>query len=90
MVRVQCYVTVKCESIGGSLYWNRGSRTCYNGQNNAILTCDFSDLKETMVGKALWKTGINGYVDPNNILISKFYKLERSAYTGKIYKWSYV
>ena len=30
------------ESIGGSLYWNAGIGECYNGQNNAKGSCDFT------------------------------------------------
>ena len=30
------------ESVGGSLYWNAKSGTCYNGQNNATTSCDFT------------------------------------------------
>ena len=30
------------ESIGGSLYWNAKSGTCYNGQNNATGSCNFT------------------------------------------------
>ena len=30
------------ESVGGSLYWNAKSGTCYNGQNNATTSCNFT------------------------------------------------
>ena len=30
------------ESIGGSLYWNAKSGTCYNGKNNATGSCNFT------------------------------------------------
>ena len=30
------------ESVGGSLYWNAKSGTCYNGQNNAKTSCNFT------------------------------------------------
>lgn len=30
------------ETIGGSLYYNAGSGTCYSGQNNATTTCNFN------------------------------------------------
>ena len=30
------------ESINNSLYWNRVSGTCHNGDNNATTTCDFT------------------------------------------------
>ena len=37
------------ESVGGSLYWNAGSGTCYNGKNNATTSCNFTStgLKNT-------------------------------------------
>ena len=37
------------ESVGGSLYWNTKNGTCYNGQNNATTSCDFTStgLKNT-------------------------------------------
>ena len=30
------------ESVGGSLYWNAKSGTCYNGQNNVTTSCNFT------------------------------------------------
>ena len=30
------------ETVGGSLYYNSGSGTCYSGQNNATKTCNFT------------------------------------------------
>ena len=30
------------ETVGGSLYWNAKSGTCYNGENNATKSCDFT------------------------------------------------
>ncbi len=30
------------ESVGGSLYWNAQSGTCFSGQNNATKSCDFT------------------------------------------------
>ena len=37
------------ESVGGSLYWNAKSGTCYNGISNATTSCDFTStgLKNT-------------------------------------------
>jgi len=77
------------EAIGGSLYWSRGSGTCYNGQSNVTTACNFSEsgLKESsksMIGEAMWYTGSNG-IEANyaNILTSKFYELERSSNIGK-------
>ena len=79
------------ESVGGSLYYNSKSGTCYNKQNNATIACDFtsSGLKtnlKNLVGNTLWNTGTNDgvtYTD-QSIITSKFYELERSNNTGKI------
>ena len=30
------------ESVGGSLYWNAKTGTCYNNRNNATTSCDFT------------------------------------------------
>ena len=30
------------ESVGGSLYWNAGSGTCYNGKSNSTTSCNFT------------------------------------------------
>ena len=32
------------ESVGGSLYWNSGAGTCYNGKNNSTTGCDFTNI----------------------------------------------
>ena len=79
------------EEVGGSLYWNGKSGTCYNGQNDATTNCDFtstgmkSDLKN-LIGNAVWNIGANdgkSYIY-NNILVLKFYELERGRNIGKI------
>ena len=50
------------ESVGGSLYYNRGSGTCYSGSNNATASCDFSesglsDEAKSMTSKVVWYLG---------------------------------
>ena len=78
------------ESIGGSLYWNNQSGTCYNSFNNHTISCNFTStgIKEklkNMLGNAVWNTGSNGTeATYNSITTSKFYELERSTNTGKI------
>ena len=80
------------EEIGGSLYYNGGSGTCYNSSSNATTACDFtsSGLKENLknlVGSTLWHTGTNGtneWSSSSNGLASHFYSYERSNNTGKI------
>lgn len=72
------------ESINNSLYWNRGSGTCYNNYNNATISCDFistgltSEAKQ-MIEDAFWYTGA-GTVSETTISLS--YQQERSSATG--------
>ena len=81
------------ESVGGSLYWNSKSGTCYSGEKNATMSCNFTstgikDKLKTLISDAVWNTGANDgktYIH-NNIITSKFYELERSNNTGKICK----
>ncbi len=77
--------------MNNSLYWNRTSGNCFNGQNKANAACDFttSGLKESAkeyFQDAVWHTGTNDDVTShyNDILASKFYELEQSNNTGKI------
>ena len=79
------------ESVGGSLYWNNQSGTCYAGSENSTTSCNFTStgIKEklkNMIGNAVWNTGANDgkTYTYNNIITSKFYELERSSNTGKI------
>ena len=80
------------ESVGGSLYYNGGSGTCYSGQSNTTSSCDFasSGLKEnlkSLIGDTLWNTGsqgTNNWTSSSNGLASHFYSYERSSNTGKI------
>ena len=78
------------ESIGGSLYWNSGSGTCYNGGNNTTGACDFTSTGiknklKTLISDAVWNTGSNGSsYSYDNIKTAKFYELERGSNIGKI------
>ena len=79
------------ESVGGSLYWNSKSGTCYNGQNNATTSCNFTssgmkDALKSLIDNAIWSMGSNDGLTYkyNNIITSKFYELERSNNIGKI------
>ena len=46
------------ESVGGSLYWNAKSGTCYNGENNATTSCNFTStgLKNPETRKLIAET----------------------------------
>ena len=79
------------ESVGGSLYWNNQSGTCYYSNNNGTTSCNFTstgikDKLKTLISDAVWNTGANDgkTYTYNNIITSKFYELERSSNTGKI------
>ena len=51
------------ESVGGSLYYNSKSKTCYNGKNNATKSCDFTstgiknDTTRNMIAETTWNLG---------------------------------
>ena len=83
------------ESVGGSLYWNSESGTCYNGWENATETCDFTTtgLKEEardMIGDTLWYLGgTSSYQSASDGLTSHFYTYERgtNVYSGRDPSW---
>ena len=80
--------------VNNSLYWNKQSGNCYNNQNNATTTCDFSSTgltenAKTMIASTTWNLGSQGsndvFTSGNGLgLASKFYELERSTNNGKI------
>ena len=66
------------ESIGGSLYYNSSSGTCYSGQSNATKSCDFTttgiknDITRNMIASVLWNTGAqNNSVIYSNVMYEK-------------------
>ena len=83
------------EEIGGSLYWNSGSGTCYSGFSNATESCDFTStgLKEeakNMIGDTLWYLGgASSYTSDSNGLASHWYSYERgtTVYSGRDTSW---
>ena len=80
------------ETVGGSLYWNNQSGTCYNNKNNATTSCNFTstgikDKLKNMLGNAVWNTGsqgTNSWTSASGGLTKHFYAYERSSNTGKI------
>ena len=80
------------ETVGGSLYWNSESGTCYNSTKNGTKACDFTstgikDKLKNMIGDAVWNTGSEGTASWNSNsggLAKHFYTYERSDSTGKI------
>ena len=74
------------ESVGGSLYWNNQSGTCYSVSNNGTQSCNFTStgIKEklkNMLGNAVWNTGAS---TTNSQIASKWYTEERGTRNGKI------
>ena len=79
----------KNDYINNSLYWNHENGTCYNGEANATISCEFKNngipsiLKE-MIETITWNTGSNeSQLDYNKINAHQFYEIERSNTTGK-------
>ena len=74
------------ETVGGSLYWNNKSGTCYNDLNNGTTSCNFTstgikDKLKNMLGNAVWNTGA---LTTNYQTASEFYTEERGTINGKI------
>ena len=74
------------ETVGGSLYWNNQSGTCYRGPYNSTESCNFTntgikDKLKNMIGNAVWNTGAS---TTNAQIVSKWYTEERGIRNGKI------
>ena len=74
------------ESVGGSLYWNNQSGTCYYLRSNSTTSCDFTstgikDKLKNMIGNAVWNTGAP---TTSKQIASKWYTEERGTRNGKI------
>ena len=73
------------ESVGGSLYWNNQSGTCYNISKNGTTSCNFTstgikDKLKILISDAVWNTGAS---TTSNQIASKFYTEERGTRNGK-------
>ena len=72
------------ESVGGSLYWNAKSGTCYNGSSNSTKGCDFTStgLKNpetrNMIAETTYYT--RGH-NSNQIFVDAMYDKERVSGT---------
>ena len=81
------------ESVGGSLYYNSKSGTCYSGQNNATSSCNFTstgiknDTTRNMIAETTWNLG--GWNLPN-LFSNEMYEKERgtTVYSGKSTTWT--
>ena len=80
------------ETIGGSLYYNAKSGSCYSEQNNAVRACDFTnigiknDTTRNMVSETIYYLG--GY-DNEEIFSNQVYEYEKGAkvYSGNSTIW---
>ena len=80
------------ETIGGSLYYNSKSGTCYNGQTNATTSCNFtsSGIKneetKNKIAEVTWNLG--GW-DTASIFSNEIYGYERgtTVYSGRSTTW---
>ena len=72
------------ESVGGSLYWNAKSGTCYNGSNNATTSCNFTstglknDTTRNMIAETTYYT--RGH-NSSSIFVGAMYDKERVSGT---------
>ena len=72
------------ESVGGSLYWNAKSGTCYNGQNNAKGSCNFTstglknDTTRNLIAETTYYT--RGH-NSSSIYVDAMYDKERVSGT---------
>ena len=76
-------------TIGASLYWNRGSGSCYYGQNEVANPCNFtsngiSEEANKKIAKVKWNTGTTETINDFNKINSRYlYESERSSHDGK-------
>ena len=72
------------ESVGGSLYWNAKSGTCYNGSSNATTSCNFTstglknDTTRNMIAETTYYT--RGH-NSSSIFVGAMYDKERVSGT---------
>ena len=81
------------ESVGGSLYYNAKSGTCYVHQNNATTACNFTstgiknDTTKNIIAEVTYNTA--GYNDAT-LYPNEIYTYERGStvYSGRQAKWT--
>ena len=71
------------KSVNNSLYWSKESGNCYNGQNNAVTTCNFSsngltEKSRNMIDAAKWYTSASDL----ELLTQESYAEERGVKVG--------
>ena len=83
----------KASSMGGSLYYNAKSGTCYVNQNNATTACNFTstgiknDTTKNIIAEVTYNTA--GYNDAT-LYPNEIYTYERGStvYSGRQAKWT--
>ena len=83
------------ESVGGSLYWNNKSGTCYNAKNNATSVCDFTntgmkDTLKSLISDATWNLGGVPYPGYEDFIAYNYYALERGSVVYNNYQTTWV
>ena len=82
------------ESVGGSLYWNAKSGTCYNSIKNATTSCNFTstglknDTTRNMIAETTYYT--RGH-NTTSIFVDTMYDKERvsgTVYSGRSTSWT--
>ena len=82
------------ESVGGSLYWNAKSGTCYNSIKNATTSCNFTstglknDTTRNMIAETTYYT--RGH-NTASIFVDTMYAKERvsgTVYSGRSTSWT--
>ena len=81
------------ETVGGSLYYNAKSGTCYNGQNNATKDCDFTSIgiKNSTTRNLIQEVVYNiGGWNANAVYSDFIYEKERgtTVYSGRPTTWT--
>ena len=86
------------ESVGGSLYWNAKSGTCYSGYNNGTTSCDFTstglknDTTRNMIAETTYYTRghntgriyVNAMYDKERVSGTVYDSTRTTSWTGKI------
>ena len=80
------------ESVGGSLYWNAQSGTCFSGRDNATVDCDFTStgIKNDETRNMIAETTYNlGGWNSNSVYSNQIYEYERgtTVYSGRPTTW---
>ena len=75
-------------SIGGSLYWNKGSGNCYSSSNETNTACNFtssgiSDEAKNKIAKVRWNTGTFATYNTSEWTARATYDAERGSHNGK-------